>query len=147
VPGSLPDHRFVDLVVNLPLDYRLRGATDKWALKAIAGRHLPRSIVHRRKVGFPLPIADYLAPLARAEFFRDGFCEQGLGMDRRGLRATIAAWRQNVHGFLSLLAVEIWGRLLFRRESAEDVSDHLLVAASGDNGVPLIASAPGQSAG
>jgi asparagine synthase (glutamine-hydrolysing) len=129
------DHRFVDLAINLPLDYRLHGATDKWVLKTIAARHLPRSIVYRRKVGFPLPIAEYLAPVARGEFFRDGFCEQGLGMDRRGLQTTIAGWRDNVQGFFSLLALEIWGRTFFHRERPEDVTDRMLTGAAAA-GVP-----------
>jgi asparagine synthase (glutamine-hydrolysing) len=127
------DHRLVDLVVNLPLDYRLRGGTDKWVLKAIAARSLPKSIVYRKKVGFPLPIVDYLAPLARGEFFHDGFCEQGLGLDRRGLRTTLADWRQNVQGFFSLLGLEIWGRIFFNRERPENVSDRLL-ATTGTEG-------------
>jgi len=131
------DHRLVDLVINLPLDYRLRGRTDKWLLKAIAARHLPRSIVYRRKAGFPLPFADYLAPLARAEFFRDGFCEQALGMDPRGLQTTIEGWRQNVQGFFNLLALEIWGQLFFNRERVEDVSGRLLApVARPKNGSP-----------
>jgi hypothetical protein len=87
--------------------------------------------VYRRKVGFPLPITDYLAPLARPVFFRDGFCEQTLGMDRRGLETTLAAWRQNVQGFFSLLALEIWGRIFFHRQRPEDVNEQLLAATGG----------------
>jgi asparagine synthase (glutamine-hydrolysing) len=137
------DHRFVDLVVNLPLDYRLRGSTDKWVLKTIAARHLPRSIVYRRKAGFPLPIAEYLAPLARGEFFRDGFCEQALGMDRRGLQSTIADWGQNVQGFFSLLTLEIWGRIFFQRERPEDVSDRMLAGARAGHGASPGGVSPG----
>jgi hypothetical protein len=59
------DHQLVKTILNLPLSYRLRGRTDKWMLKEIAARHVPRSVVYRRKVGFPLPVKDYLAPLAR----------------------------------------------------------------------------------
>ena len=80
----LLDQRLVRYVVNTPLSYRLNGATDKWALKQIAERYLPHDLVHRKKVGFPLPIADYLAPLAREDVFRDGFCMTHLGMNRGG---------------------------------------------------------------
>jgi asparagine synthase (glutamine-hydrolysing) len=132
------DHRLADQVMNLPLDYRLHHATDKWILKEIAARHLPRAIVHRKKKGFPLPIADYLAPLARPDFFRDGFCEDVLGMDPRGLRTTLAAWRQNVQGFFSLLALEIWGRIFFHRERPESVSDHLLGRTRAAGAVPAV---------
>jgi asparagine synthase (glutamine-hydrolysing) len=143
------DHRLVDLAINLPLGYRLHGPTDKWALKAIAARHLPASIVYRKKVGFPLPIAEYLAPLARRDFFRDGFCEAELGMDRRGLHATIDAWRENVQGFFSLLALEAWGRIFVRRERAAEVSDRLLAAPPArrapDPAPAPVAPAPGDA--
>jgi asparagine synthase (glutamine-hydrolysing) len=123
------DHRLVDRVVNLPLHYRVHGATDKWILKTIAARHLPRSIVYRKKVGFPLPIADYLAPLARADYFRGGFCERELSVDPRGLQSHVASWRQNVQGFFSLLALEIWGRMFFRGEAPDELSDRMLANA------------------
>ena len=79
------DHRLVHTVINLPLSYRLRGFTDKWLLKEIAARHLPHDIVYRKKMGFPLPLKDYLAPLAREELFNHGFCVEFLGLHRRGL--------------------------------------------------------------
>jgi asparagine synthase (glutamine-hydrolysing) len=120
------DHRLVDLAINLPLAHRLRGATDKWLLKRIAARYLPRTIVDRPKSGFPLPVLDYLSPLARHEFFRDGFCEEELGLDRRGLQARVSNWRQSVDGFFSLLTLEIWGRLFVRREGLQRVTDTLL---------------------
>jgi asparagine synthase (glutamine-hydrolysing) len=107
----------------------VHGGTDKWILKTIAARHLPSSIVYRKKVGFPLPIADYLAPLARAEFFRNGFCEQELTMDPRGLQSHVTGWRRNVQGFFSLLALEIWGRMFFRGEALDDLSDRMLAGA------------------
>ena len=126
------DQRLVRYVLNTPLSYRLRGATDKWALKKIAERYLPHDLVHRKKVGFPLPMADYLAPLAREDVFRDGFCLTHLDMQPRGFMAAIANWRDNVHGFFNLLALEIWGRLLVLEQSVDEVTEHLLEpAASG----------------
>jgi asparagine synthase (glutamine-hydrolysing) len=119
------DRELVRLAVNLPLAYRLRGRTDKWVLKEVAARYLPRSVVHRRKRGFPLPIRDYLAPLARPDFFIDGFCIDVLGMHRAGLLDAVAAWDQNVDGFFNLLALEIWGRLFFLRQSRDAVNDQI----------------------
>ena len=119
------DHRLVHTVFNLPLYYRLRGSTDKWLLKEIASRHLPREIVYRKKLGFPLPLKDYLAPLARAELFHHGFCVEFLGLHRRGLMETISKWTENVDGFFNLLALEIWGRLFFFKESLPELTDRL----------------------
>jgi len=120
------DHDLVRLAVNLPLAYRLRGRTDKWILKEIAKKYLPREIVFRPKVGFPLPVTDYLAPLAHPDFFANGFCLDVLGLHRRGVTETISGWRRNVHGFFNLLALEIWGRLFFLGENVAQVTDRLL---------------------
>jgi asparagine synthase (glutamine-hydrolysing) len=120
------DHQLVRAVVNLPLSYRLRGATDKWMLKEIAARYVPRPVVYRTKVGFPLPVRDYLAPLARPGFFENGFCLDVLEMQRRGFLDAIVNWQDNVHGFFNLLALEIWGRLFFLDETVEDVTERML---------------------
>ena len=130
------DHRLVHSVINLPMKYRLRGRTDKWALKAVAERHLPREIVHRKKVGFPLPLADYLAPLANASFFAQGFCVDYLGMHPRGIIQPIARWRDNVNGYFNLLSLEIWGRLYFLGQSIEEVNRHLAKASAGKQARP-----------
>ncbi len=119
------DHRLVETAVNLPLSSRLRGRDDKWLLKEIAVRHLPRDIVYRKKLGFPLPLRDYIAPLARESIFHDGYCVEELELSRRGLAQTVSRWADNVDGFFSLLSLEIWGRLFLRGESVDVVKEHL----------------------
>ncbi len=125
------DHRLVHAVINLPIQYRLRGRTDKWALKAVAERHLPREIVHRKKVGFPLPLTDFLAPLTAIDFFDQGFCVDYLGMHPRGVAQSVARWRDNVNGFFNLLSLEIWGRMYFLGQSVGDVQRELAKADRG----------------
>jgi asparagine synthase (glutamine-hydrolysing) len=120
------DHRLIKKAINLPLSYRLRGSIDKWIVKEIAARHLPRALVYRKKVGFPLPLDDFLAPLAREEFFQHGFCLEFLDMQPKGLSEAIRNWRHDVEGFFSLLTLEIWGRLFFLHESVEDITEKLM---------------------
>jgi asparagine synthase (glutamine-hydrolysing) len=117
------DHRLVKQVVNLPLDYRLRRGTDKWILKEIAARHLPREIVYRKKVGFLLPLQDFLAPLAREQFFRDGFCAELFRLQPKGFSRALETWRDDVESFFTLLTLEIWGKLFFLRQSVEEVTE------------------------
>jgi asparagine synthase (glutamine-hydrolysing) len=119
------DDRLVSLVTNVPLSMRLRGRADKWILKTIAAEYLPSEIVYRKKVGFPLPLADYLAPFASTSLFEDGFCTQVLGMEPDGLKQVVGDWRRNVHGFFNMLALEIWGRLFFFRQSIDEVDEQL----------------------
>ena len=117
------DHRLVAMALNLPLSYRLKGRTDKWLLKEVAKRYVPHRIVKRKKMGFPLPLADYLAPLADDALFQHGFCVNELGFSPRGVQEQVASCRTDVQGFYNLLALELWGRLHIYRESLDDLTD------------------------
>ena len=44
---------------------KLRGKTRKYLLKKVASRYLPDEIIHRRKQGFPIPVAHWLRNEAR----------------------------------------------------------------------------------
>jgi hypothetical protein len=81
------------------------------------------------KTDFPLPLADYLAPLAQEKFFHNGFCVEFLGMRRQGVMEAISAWKENVHGFFNLLALEIWGRLFFLGETEEALTRRLTLGS------------------
>jgi hypothetical protein len=119
------DHRLVEKVANLPLHYRISRTSDKWILKQVSARYLPRIIVKRKKAGFPLPLQDYLAPLARKELFRKGFCSEILGLNPIGIHEILAHWTQDMQAFFNLIALEIWGRLFVLNETIEEVSEFL----------------------
>ncbi|RPJ62297.1 MAG: asparagine synthase (glutamine-hydrolyzing) [Acidobacteria bacterium] len=124
------DYPLVKAVTNLPLETRLRGSQDKWLLKKIAARHLPKDIVYRRKVGFPLPLADYIAPFAKPELFHSGFCIEYLGVGRKALLQTVSDWRANFNGFFNLLALELWGRIFFLNQTVEKLTEWSLSQAA-----------------
>lgn len=50
------DHELVELAFRLPSNVKLREGTTKWVVKEVARKHLPSSIVDRRKVGFRVPL-------------------------------------------------------------------------------------------
>ncbi|MFQ5557690.1 MAG: asparagine synthase (glutamine-hydrolyzing), partial [Acidimicrobiales bacterium] len=50
------DARLVDTAFTLPSDLKVRDGVTKWIVKEVARRHLPDSIVDRRKVGFRVPL-------------------------------------------------------------------------------------------
>lgn len=119
------DHRLVHAVINMPLAYRVGARADKWVLRQVAAQHIPESLARRKKFGFPLPLEEYVAPLAKPEFFADGFCQQQLGLNSRGMRRLIGSWRGQVLAFFGLLTLEIWGRSYFRKESFESVIERM----------------------
>jgi asparagine synthase (glutamine-hydrolysing) len=54
------DHKLVEFAAALPVKMKLRGLTTKYILrKAMRGR-LPKEILTRRKMGFPVPVGAWL---------------------------------------------------------------------------------------
>jgi len=54
------DNRLVDFALNLPLKYRLNFSQGKKLLKKVAERYLPREIIYRKKMGFPIPVDEWI---------------------------------------------------------------------------------------
>lgn len=119
------DPRLVEKAVNLPLDYKVGRHADKWVLKQVALGYMPRHLVTRRKMGFPLPLESWLRPFADPAFFKGGFCEETLGLSRTGLERMAQGWDRRLHGFFGLVTLEIWGRIHLRGIGVEDVGEHL----------------------
>jgi asparagine synthase (glutamine-hydrolysing) len=111
----------VRLALNLPLPYRFRRGVDKWVVKEIEARYIPRKLVHCKKRPWNLPWKDYLAPLAQPILFRGGFCADTLGLSAMALQEFITSWNRNVEVFWNLLNLELWGRLFFIGESPEQL--------------------------
>ena len=141
------DHRLVRTAVNLPLDYKVGRRADKWVLKQVARSHLPDSLIWRKKMGFPLPLADLIAPLATPAFFAGGFCETELGLGRRGIERLVADWQQWTFGAFGLIALELWGRIHLRCEQPESVTERILaLSAERGRAVARPARVPRESA-
>ena len=54
------DKKMLELAVQLPTRYRIDGNTTKVALRAAALRQLPERTAHKKKLGFPVPLNDWL---------------------------------------------------------------------------------------
>jgi asparagine synthase (glutamine-hydrolysing) len=84
------DRPLAEASFRLPPRFKLNGACEKYVLKLIMQKHLPREVVWRRKFGMSVPITDWvlgpLAPaieellgpasLARRGFFRPEYVER-----------------------------------------------------------------------
>ncbi|MFQ5922892.1 MAG: asparagine synthase (glutamine-hydrolyzing) [Anaerolineales bacterium] len=56
----LLDHRVVEFAWSLPLSLKVSNGTGKWALRHVLYRHVPRELIERPKMGFGVPIEDWL---------------------------------------------------------------------------------------
>lgn len=54
------DHRIAELAWRMPLDYKIRNGEGKWLLKQVLFRHVPRALIERPKMGFGIPLHDWL---------------------------------------------------------------------------------------
>jgi asparagine synthase (glutamine-hydrolysing) len=56
----LLDHRVVEFAWRLPLHFKIRNGTAKWALRQILYKFVPPELVERPKMGFGVPIDSWL---------------------------------------------------------------------------------------
>ncbi len=100
------DHPFVEFAMRLPDSLKIRGSVQKYALKKAVEGILPLHIIHRKKMGFPTPLRQWLRQPEAGPLLDDL-------LDRRGLLAS----------YLDLGAV---GSLLQRHRSGlEDATDRI----------------------
>lgn len=54
------DHRVVEFAWRLPERAKMRGGTTKWLLRQVLYDHVPRELIERPKVGFGVPLGEWL---------------------------------------------------------------------------------------
>ncbi|MEL6767761.1 MAG: asparagine synthase (glutamine-hydrolyzing) [Pseudomonadota bacterium] len=58
--APLLDHRIAEFAWSLPLDLKLRDGVQKWVLREVLYRHVPRALIDRPKKGFEVPVGSWL---------------------------------------------------------------------------------------
>ena len=51
------DHRLVEKMAGVPFNYRFQNGISKFPLKKLFKNYLPKKIINREKIGFPVPIS------------------------------------------------------------------------------------------
>ncbi|MEM7770702.1 MAG: asparagine synthase (glutamine-hydrolyzing) [Cyanobacteria bacterium P01_A01_bin.37] len=92
------DHRIVEFANSLPIDFKIHSGQGKWLLRQVLYRYVPADLIERPKMGFSVPIGNWLrAPLREwaedllhaERLQRQGFLEPDL------IRST---WQQHLSG-------------------------------------------------
>jgi asparagine synthase (glutamine-hydrolysing) len=119
------DHTFVEFAARIPDRLKIRGRTQKQILKAAMSDLLPRGILHRKKMGFPTPLARWLRDPRAEPFYVALRSPDGLvaaHFDLGEVDALIEAHRLGredaTDRIWRLLNLQIWGDLFLtgRRE-------------------------------
>lgn len=73
VEGRFPflDHRIAEFAARLPDHLHMRGLTEKYLLKRLASRRVPREVVERHKFPYRAPIAEALVGPGAASWSRE----------------------------------------------------------------------------
>lgn len=113
----LLDHTLVEFAARIQPAYKLKGMTTKYILKRAVRDLLPREIIKRRKAGFMIPLASWLAKDLRPmvedycsadALARDGFFHPA-GV-RKMLDEHFSQVRDHRKAIWTLLAFQIWRR-------------------------------------
>lgn len=126
----LLDHRIVDLVTHMPPTFRFKGGDTKRTLRDAVKHLLPEAIFNRRdKMGFPVPLAEWLRGPRRA-FVYDILLsararERGIyRMD--GIEQLLCTEQQFGRQLWGLVCLELWFHAFFdnqARSSADDLTE------------------------
>lgn len=95
--SPLLDHRVAEFALGLPLPLRTDGRTGKLPLRRLLEKRVPRHLIDRPKMGFGVPLADWLrGPLrTRMAHYVDGPFLSELGLEPAPARAR---WREFLTG-------------------------------------------------
>jgi asparagine synthase (glutamine-hydrolysing) len=118
------DSPLVDYVLAIPGRYKLRGLTTKAVLRRAVSDLVPRPILNRRKMGFPVPLRSWLdGPLVSRLLLSPRALDRGL-FDERVLRRLALEHRDGAADHSErlwlLINLELWQRIFLEDEKLDD---------------------------
>src|SRR5262249_8482900 len=111
------DHRLVEFCAALPSSYKLKGRTSKWLPRRVMPGRLPAPILSRPKMGFGVPVGEWLRgelrPLLDDALLSDRALQRGI-FNPSAVRALVdehASRRADRTPHIwALLMLELWFR-------------------------------------
>jgi len=119
--APLLDHRVVAFSWTLPPNLKLRGRIGKYLLRQVLYRHVPQALMERPKMGFSIPLGDWLRGPLRgwAEDLLDERCLRQEGFFEPG--AIHKKWQEHLEGRRNWQH-QLWVILMFQAWKARWLS-------------------------
>lgn len=120
----LLDHKVLEFAAALPANMKVRGFTTKFLAKKALGKRVPKAILERRKVGFPVPYESWLRGNLRtwvSEILFDRTAVSGKYFNAEAVRNLVARDASGggySKAIFSLLTLELWQRQFLGVDSA-----------------------------
>jgi len=120
------DHQFASLAMRVPSGLKIRGNVQKYIVKRVAEKYLPKEIVYRKKMGFPTPLrqwfreaqtTDILNHLTNKHSFIGDYLNTQVVDDL--LQRHRAGAEDGTDRLWRLLNLELWGQNQFQGRSVE----------------------------
>lgn len=126
------DHDLVRTAVNMPVRQKLRVSPtvfekahpfvrDKWVVRKIADRYMPRALSRRIKIGFWTTVFERMH--VDAAYFDASFVRDLFQLTTRQMEAIVAAADQDL--LMRLLHLDVWGRVCVEERAHETVRARL----------------------
>ena len=139
----LLDHVFVEWVTGLPVEWKMRGGSQKYLLKKLAERvGVPREVLHRPKHGFALPLVHWmrneLKDMVLSVLLEPRTLQRGY-FDPRGIRQLLdehfQGRRDHSPRIWRFLMFELWHRNFLEKSEISNLVQQPLGAVSLHEGV------------
>jgi asparagine synthase (glutamine-hydrolysing) len=130
------DHHLVEFACGLPEDMKLRGLETKYILRRAMKEVLPREILTRRKMGFPVPVGAWLRGPYRHMVDEYVLGERAAARGIFNLQyvhelvARHSAGEDHAERLWALVNFEIWQRRFFDGEVANQPADEFALTVS-----------------
>jgi len=117
------DNALIDFALHLPFRAKRHRAHGKWTVRKYAADKLPAQTAFARKIGFACPPSVWMAgrPL-----LRDGFLAEALKWSAASRDTIVDRIAESKRLWYLLMSAELWGRMYFRGESLDALSEELI---------------------
>jgi asparagine synthase (glutamine-hydrolysing) len=130
------DHKMVEFAASVPAEFKLRGFDGKHLVKQAMRKLLPRSILDRKKMGFPVPLRQWFQRGFGGVVRQIALGERAKGRGIFNMPFVGQLLAEHVHGardhtdaLWSVLNFELWMRIFIDQEGWASVGEEMAAAS------------------